>query len=341
MACGNNLVSRGGLLSAPQELSASEVSAAPRQPQQAQMEAASNRVRSEVESVRRQINDAASATAASTAVKDAKNALDKARRLKDVPRSVRAQLLRDAEHQLKAAQSKLFELESSEHQARVGDYAVEQSGRAVRQASDRLHSMQLGVASAVSASPRKPSPPTVDPELPSPPVDASSLGTSLVDELAELRGPHPDRQQIGDFSEAVAAGFLSLVLDYELLQQHNDGDSPQGLDIQAVTSDGKVQAVEVKGTAAVKAGRPRTSKTKTGRQGGADWTVSRSASSQVSAQNAQAVGNSAGQMASRLIQVNIREGTITLWSVDQSGKVVGQPEVVAPLDDVVQAIDES
>jgi hypothetical protein len=159
-------------------------------------------------------------------------------------------------------------------------------------------------------------------------------------ELHVLRGPHPNRQQVGDFSEAVAAGFLNLLLDYDLIFQHNPGDKPQGLDIAAINpSEGRLQTVEVKGTTLPNAGRPRTSKTKTGRQASAEWIRSRSADGPVYVASTDAVGDGPDQIGSRLVHVNLTARTISLWRVDKNGIVASTPDVMAPLDEVVHAID--
>lgn len=161
--------------------------------------------------------------------------------------------------------------------------------------------------------------------------------------LLELKDQHGSKalsNQVGDFSEAAAAGFMQLVFDAGLLDQHNIGDKRQGLDIVALVPSG-FETIEVKGTLQMDAPRPATKDTKgAGHQGSVAWVTKNSANSSV-AVSAEAVGDAPDQMRSRVCYVDLVGGTISLWSVDSMGTIAKDADVMASLNDVLQAIDGS
>ena len=293
--------------------------------------------RSAMDQAERRASTAGTPSSARDAVKDAQRAVDAARRTPG-PTNKRASLVRDLERKLDDVK-RAAERVTASHQA---DEDLRRQILLTSSESDRLSRTSLGVAPA-GHQPNRPASIGAVPNRTSadsaPAVEKES--STLSAELSQLRGENPSRQQLGDFCEAVAAGLVALVEDHGLLSQHYPGDDPHGIDILAISPDGQVQTFEVKGTARQNAGRPQTSNTKTGRQGGADWLVNRSASGPVSIPTAHAVGPAANQVASKLIQVNIRTGEISMWSLDAEGRTSAEPDVMYPLDDVVAAIDGS
>jgi hypothetical protein len=290
--------------------------------------------------------------AASDAVKEAQRALNAARRIRGTA-SERSSIIRELERKLEQVKRTVaVAVDASEQAGLTVDRIRRQSEFVARvQADDRLGAALLGVPSRATSQASA----TVDSRAHDPGLDrqieqvatpeteiqADQPGPMQV-ELQELRAANVNRQQIGDFSEAIAAGFLGLVFDYGILSQHNVGDKPQGLDIVAVTPSGHLETIEVKGTTKRNAGKPQTANPKTGgKQGGAGWIVDRSRDSPISVPGVEAVGDADGQIRSRLCRVDLRAGTISIWSIDANGKVADTPDVMAPLDEVVQAIDAS
>lgn len=159
-------------------------------------------------------------------------------------------------------------------------------------------------------------------------------------ELDALRSGDGDRKELGDFSEAVVAGLATLVRDHSILQQHNPGDSPHGLDIHSLDTTGKVWAFEVKGTR-VAGSRAIGTHYAVGRQGSAEYVADRSRSSPVSADSAVQVGIDDDQVGSLLVQVNVTDDEVTIWELDSDGTRGAVPLEVYRLDDVVHIVDES
>lgn len=159
-------------------------------------------------------------------------------------------------------------------------------------------------------------------------------------ELDALRNGDGSRKELGDFSEAVVAGLTMLVGSHSILQQHNPGDGPHGLDIQTVDATGRVWAFEVKGTRT--AGKPPTgARYAVGRQGSAEYVADRSRSSPVTADSAAQIGAQQNQVGSLLVQVNVTDDEVTIWELDSDGKRRDAPLEIHRLDDVVHIVDES
>jgi hypothetical protein len=157
-------------------------------------------------------------------------------------------------------------------------------------------------------------------------------------ELADLREHNRTNKQVGDFAEAVVAGLLALN-GQSVLQQHNPADSSHGLDILTLHGDGKIWTYEVKGTRS-NPNPPLGTRYAIGRQGGSDYVNDRSRSAHVSASDPDQVDNASDQMGSRLVQVNLTEGLITIWEVDDLGQRVGTNAIESyNLDNIVSRID--
>jgi hypothetical protein len=166
------------------------------------------------------------------------------------------------------------------------------------------------------------------------------LQDSLQVELAALRTGAGTTKQLGDFSEAVAAGLAVTKMGHYLLQQHNPGDSSHGLDIETVDSDGKVWTIEVKGTR-VPGKLPSGTSYPIGTQTGAAYVHDRSQNAHVVTPSPEAVGAESDQLGSLLVQVNLPDNEVTVWAVDASGKRIGPALERYNLDEVAAAIDNS
>jgi hypothetical protein len=143
---------------------------------------------------------------------------------------------------------------------------------------------------------------------------------------------------LGDFSEAVAVGLAVGVNKHDVLQQHAPGLSSHGLDVQTIDPAGKTWAFEVKGTG-VSGKLPSGTRYPVGRQSGGEYVADRSASGQVRAAAATAVGPAFDQMGSLLVQVNIADDEITVWDVDAVGRRAQSPTERHSLTEVITAIE--
>lgn len=314
MACGNNMVSRSGLQSAPAPLVGPSGSGGRRvQLPPPQLTSRRENARQAMDRAERAAASAADPLSAGKAVKDARRALDSARRLPGRSRE-RAALLRELEGKV----------------AKV-EQAADRADARARSERDQMSRQWLGVVAASSPPPTETSP--------SPPRSAT-VAMGLQEELGELLAGKGGNQQVGDFAEAVASGLNVLTRDHEILQQHHPKASPHGLDIETLDQDGKVWAFEVKGTRVV--GRqPGTSQYAVGNQGSASYVSDRSGEGHVVAPGADAVGVDADQMGSMLITVNLPDNEVKVWELDVDGKRAQTPLETHRLDDVVRRIDDN
>jgi hypothetical protein len=330
MACGNNLVSREGLMSPPRSGSQATrppqpLSTRPFQREAAQAEDRMRTAEGAVKAARtpREVESALSAAA---------EALSKARRTGDrkLVRRLEAgfsSLRREAD--AKSRQARIDEQRDDELHARLQSTVM----RAQRLAPDRL-GVRVADALPITAAPK----------------DAASgerRGSShtLQDEFATIRAGGASRQQLGDFSEAIVVGLAVLVREHEVLLQHTPGSGPHGLDIQTVDRDGKVWAFEVKGTRGA-GKRPRVTQYDVGRQTSAGYVADRSQTAPVSTSSAQhgeaathQVGAAADQIGSLLVQVNAADNEISIWDVDLAGRPSRAPIEIYRLDDIAAAVD--
>jgi hypothetical protein len=129
MACGNNMVSRSGLQSAPVS-TAMPVGPGPARPQPGiqQVAAIRQQARSAMDQAERRAASAATAVAAKEAVREAQRAVEKARRMRGSP-DERAKLVSELEHKLDAVKQRLSTAVDA------GEHGV-----------DRLHKTLLGVS---------------------------------------------------------------------------------------------------------------------------------------------------------------------------------------------------
>ena len=137
MACGNNLVSRSMLHSAPAPLTGPSGPAAfTSQPTPEQIAVTQQQTRRAMEQAERQASAATNASAAATAVKDAQRALDEARRMQ-APAAQRATLIRELERRLEAVKRTADRVSSADQ--------AEQGRRTDASKTDRLGRTNLGV----------------------------------------------------------------------------------------------------------------------------------------------------------------------------------------------------
>ena len=165
MACGNNMVSRSALQSAPTPLS---IPAAPSlarvRADERHAASAQQQIRSVLSAAERQVSSAQSQPAAAQAVKDAQRAVDAARRLKDVPARVRGDLVREAERQLASVKRSAAQVESAADSESDRRQRLSQE----RAEWDRLSQMSLGVANRSVAPMQQAAPPASKPNVVSP-----------------------------------------------------------------------------------------------------------------------------------------------------------------------------
>ena len=145
MACGNNMVSRSGLQSAPAPLTGpggAVAFTAPLTPQQ--VSATQQQTRRAMEQAEQRASAAATASAAARAVKDAQRALDEARRMR-APAGQRAALIRELEHRLEAVKrtaDRVSPTDQAKEDRRRGEFGA-----------DRLSRMSLGVPPSLTSAP--------------------------------------------------------------------------------------------------------------------------------------------------------------------------------------------
>lgn len=163
MACGNNMVSRSGLQSAPVSI-AMPSGPGPARPSSIprQVVAVQEQSRAAMEQAERKAATAATPSAAVNAVKDAQHALDTARRMPGSA-SERASLVRELERKLeRVKKAAATAAENHQRTERLAARAQQDLEAAVRfQATDRLSRTQLGVPAHLAAQ-------TAPPETPSP-----------------------------------------------------------------------------------------------------------------------------------------------------------------------------
>jgi hypothetical protein len=129
MACGNNMVSRSGLQSAPVSI-AMPAGPGPARPQPSMLQIArvKEQTRAAMEQAERRAASATTAVAAKEVVRDAQRAVDAARRMRGSV-DERARLVSELEHKLDAVKQRLSTAVD------VGEHAI-----------DRLHNTLLGVS---------------------------------------------------------------------------------------------------------------------------------------------------------------------------------------------------
>ena len=161
------------------------------------------------------------------------------------------------------------------------------------------------------------------------------IGIEHVD--AEDHDEYDERHQLGERSESVAAAFLRDIDDHEILTQHAPGDRPQGLDIESLGPDGRVYVTEVKGTAAADWRPPRMTRNALDRQMSSTWvadTLERDGQTRIDEHDQ--IGDGADQIGRRVIQVDERRGTLSVWEhVREDGRldVSEGPDRVYDLDE--------
>lgn len=159
------------------------------------------------------------------------------------------------------------------------------------------------------------------------------IGIEHVD--AEDHDEYDERHQLGERSESVAAAFLRDIDDHEILTQHTPGDRPQGLDIESLGPDGRVYVTEVKGTAAADWRPPRMTRNALDRQMSSTWvadTLERDGQTRIDEHD---------QIGRRVIQVDERRGTLSVWEhVREDGRldVSEGPDRVYSLDDLREVV---
>ncbi|MAY97676.1 MAG: hypothetical protein CMH84_14235 [Nocardioides sp.] len=264
-----------------------------------------------------------------------------AQRLKGVDANTRRSLVREAEQQLAKVKQAAVRLESEANtEAQLRERMAWDAAEI-----NHLSQMALGVPTFRST-------PSGDRDIPQgdhPRGTPAALRDAHVDmrtELAALRDGTGSNKNLGDFSEAVVAG-LAVLSGQSILQQHNRGDGPHGIDIQSLDEAGKVWSFEVKGT--TKAGKlPLGDRYDAGRQGSTSYVSDRSQNAHVIASSAEAVGADGDQMGSLLVQVNIATGEVGIWELDNEGQRLGDTRIErgAPLemwslDAIVSAVEGS
>ena len=164
------------------------------------------------------------------------------------------------------------------------------------------------------------------------------IGIEHVD--AEDHDEYDERHQLGERSESVAAAFLRDIDDHEILTQHTPGDRPQGLDIESLGPDGRVYVTEVKGTAAADWRPPRMTRNALDRQMSSTWvadTLERDGQTRIDEHDQ--IGDGADQIGRRVIQVDERRGTLSVWEhVREDGRldVSEGPDRVYDLDELYE-----
>ena len=158
----------------------------------------------------------------------------------------------------------------------------------------------------------------------------------------EDRNEYDERRELGERSESVAAAFLRDVDDHEILTQHTPEDRPQGLDIESLGPDGRVYVTEVKGTAAAGWRPPRMTRNALDRQMSSTWTADTlERDGQTRIDGPDRIGDGADQIGRRVIQVDERRGTLSVWEhVREDGRldVSEGPDRVYSLDDLREVI---
>ena len=151
-----------------------------------------------------------------------------------------------------------------------------------------------------------------------------------------------ERRELGERSESVVAAFLRDVDGHEILTQHTPGDRPQGLDIESLGPDGRVYVTEVKGTAAADWRPPRMTRNALDRQMSSTWvadTLERDGQTRIDGPDR--IGDGADQIGRRVIQVDERRGTLSVWEhvrEDDRLDVSEGPDRVYSLDDLREVI---
>ena len=149
-----------------------------------------------------------------------------------------------------------------------------------------------------------------------------------------------ERRELGERSESVVAAFLRDVDGHEILTQHTPGDRPQGLDIESLGPDGRVYVTEVKGTAAADWRPPRMTRNALDRQMSSTWvadTLERDGQTRIDEHDQ--IGDGADQIGRRVIQVDERRGTLSVWEhVREDGHldVSEGPDRVYDLDELYE-----
>lgn len=158
----------------------------------------------------------------------------------------------------------------------------------------------------------------------------------------EDRNEYDERRELGERSESVAAAFLRDVDDHEILTQYTPEDRPQGLDIESLGPDGRVYVTEVKGTAAAGWRPPRMTRNALDRQMSSTWTADTlERDGQTRIDGPDRIGDGADQIGRRVIQVDERRGTLSVWEhVREDGRldVSEGPDRVYSLDDLREVI---
>ena len=158
----------------------------------------------------------------------------------------------------------------------------------------------------------------------------------------EDRNEYDERRELGERSESVAAALLRDVDDHEILTQHTPEDRPQGLDIESLGPDGRVYVTEVKGTAAADWRPPRMTRNALDQQMSSTWTADTlERDGQTRIDGPDRIGDGADQIGRRVIQVDERRGTLSVWEhVREDGRldVSEGPDRVYSLDDLREVI---
>jgi hypothetical protein len=146
-------------------------------------------------------------------------------------------------------------------------------------------------------------------------------------------------REAGEVGEAMAGTYINELAKGHIVDQHDPGDAPQGIDQAFLDADGELHVGETKTIGYGAWHQPQTSRTVGGRQMDQDWVADRLSGLGIDAETAD-IGDGVGQVHRSLFQVDIPGDTFARYSVAQDGtRADNAPDEIWSLSDIAALME--
>jgi hypothetical protein len=146
-------------------------------------------------------------------------------------------------------------------------------------------------------------------------------------------------REAGELGEAMAGTYINDLAGGHLVDQHDPGDAPQGIDQAFLDADGELHVGETKTIGFGAWHQPQTSQTATSRQMDQEWVADRLSGIGVDA-TPDDVGEEPGQVHRDLFQADIPGDTFARYSVSSEGtRADNAPDEIWTLSDIAAMMD--
>jgi hypothetical protein len=146
-------------------------------------------------------------------------------------------------------------------------------------------------------------------------------------------------REAGELGEGIVGTYINELADGHLVDQHDPGDAPQGIDQAFLNADGEFHVGETKTIGFGPWHQPQTSRTVNGRQMDREWVADRLDGIGINA-TPDDVGEEPGQVHRDLFQVDIPGDAFARYSVAPDGtRANNSPDEIWTLSDIATMMD--